>query len=123
MIRKYSLLMKQSGKYDIPPLQEDRAKNRELLELRWTEIQSLVEKKLMPKGGKIPAKFSRFYIVNKDPLDNTKWRISLFGVNAQDDIIPLGHRVFKNLIGIEDSVAKYLRTDKLVDFDAWEKAL
>ena len=101
MIRRYSELKQPVYEF---PKREDR-KNFLTYEA-WRDYfhfvskcqKDLITKKLLPNGGKVPSKNpNKFQIVNKDPIDKSKWRITHFVIEDGKQI-PVGHNVANVLL-------------------------
>jgi hypothetical protein len=128
MIKKYSQLKKQAGKYDLPSgdeRKELRDKGFEEYRKKMEEVQAnrkqLLLRKLIPKGGEVPLlnNPNRKVIVSKDPQDNSKWRITDF-IFHNGELLPSGHMICKDLTE-GNHLDTVLGSLYGVDWEAWEK--
>lgn len=123
MIKKYSRL-KFGGKFDFP--ERGTTKNYKEYRKKVEEVRNnkkeLLLKKLLPLGGKIPSNSpENFYIVTKDPLDNSKWRITRFIIEKGEEI-PAGHIICDDLTEGKSHLDTVLGTlSSSIDWDTWDK--
>ena len=121
MIKKYSqlksyILPSRSEFKDNP--EKFRNQLREVIKAR----KELIQKRLLPAGGKIPATGDPFdfYIVSRDSQDKQKWRVTYFK-KEKGESVPVGHSICDSLIRTENSsnsVEEYLQD---ADWDKWVK--
>lgn len=120
MIKKYSQL----NPYKLPSRSEYKVENPEEFRVRLRKVinarKELIQKKLLPAGGKIPATGDPFdfYIVSRDLQNKKNWRITYFKKEKEGNV-PVGHSICDSLIRTENSsnsVEEYLQD---VDWVKW----
>ncbi len=119
MIKKYSQLksytLPSRSEYKDNP-EKFRVQVREIIKAR----KELINKRLLPAGGKIPATGDSFdfYIVSPDVKDKQKWRVTYFKKEKGENV-PVGHAICDSLVRTEtssNSVEEYLSD---VDWVKW----